>query len=1585
MAEQLTTNDLLLEVLYDLDDIIKNQKKAMKPKKTNKDAAADSAIAGVLGGLKPDDAKALTVSLGTLQAIILNFKSIKKTDVDNMVGVITSLNKSLKSFQLSKKESEGVNNMLATMAALNNSFGALAENFFSTMLKFNPIKGFLLGRRIGKFYKNLLEGFEKSKLSDLLKTFGKNLGNKNLANNITAFSSVLAQLFAVDLKKLQKLGKVLKKFPAEGGQNFAGFLRPIIGIIKELPEDLKVDKDTKADSRLNGFISLIKALCSIKLSDLVVLWGLSKFNEKHGENIGSFFNGLIKSINKNDKDDVKNATNLIKGITGLILGLTVAVIALVILAATTKITDILLGITMLGTVLLMAVGLIKLLSSDKMKKGVDQSWQTLLGITALILGVALTVVILTALVRKNKFTDILGGIAVMAMVLLACVGVIHLLSSNKFQKLTKEAILGMAGVIAILFGVALVSLMFISVGKHGKEIGIGATISVAVLFAGVMILQIASKIDKASIIKGLLGLAGIVATILLLSVAMNSFVKMAKEMKELKFKDIAFATGISLGMIALIGAVAFGAGALVAGPQGLLFVAGVAALNAIGLTILTLSKAMTSFADFIILVNTISKSDIKHALEVITGKDGMVDGLLKIIKGLDDVGIFASMKIKRIAKALNPLFDALSKYVDIIGKIANMKMVEGYDANGNPIYKAFDKAIFMDAADVLATGFATFLTKLNGVFGDNSKSIKMTKKILKALNKGGIRKLMKALSNFVDVIQKMANLKIPTEWNSEGQATAFKKMTTADFKEAASIISEGFTAFLVGLNNAFDGTRAIKRIKKILKALKKGDVGKLMKGVSGFVDAIVKLASAGIPLYDENGKEIGKQPLNNEVFTASATVLANGFAAFLSKLEEEFGGSGRQSKRLKKLIKRLSKAGIDKLMGSISSFIEPVMQIASGYLEVNGKSIEITEDKLVKGGQTIAKIFESILTPLNDLGKDIKKKNISRVTDATEGIIDNANKILKLSIEDGKMTKNAAEIKSSLNTVFSIINDTEKISVRNANDFADKIEYISDAISSIKFHKLKTDNMTDKINTLKDSLNTILEIINTYNNVDVKHTRQFANKLSHVSDAINGIELIPGKIDIASLVNNRDNLIVLYDVIKDSNQISVKDVRQFRKKFDNLSEALSNVTLNTSKINLTNINVVRENIKEAYGIVQDSSAVSIIDVSSFYAKLKILDTIFKNITLNSGTLNGSKFKIDNADAISEAFGIVKDSSTVSVVDVSSFYAKLKILEKTFKSISLDGSKFKLDNADVISSALIKLFNTVMYAKIVSVKDVSRFYSKLNILDNIFKRMSLDGSKFKLDNVDAISSALTKIFDTIIYANTNKLGVADAMKFKFMIDDIVDGMNKLVDVETPNNFIKSYKETTKGIKVMYDSMQLYADVTVKQTEQYKDKIKNVADSLAYINKPLSKFPIRAAEAFKELDNEIITKDEARVQALRHMADEFKGVTDAIKDLNIELAKSNEQIRKFNLLSTARQTSILGKVGEGITKLKEKVVDHIQVVKDNTTATKEAQTNNPNQTAQLVAAITQGLTEWAENERIFNIKIADKKAITAIVTA
>ena len=85
-------------------------------------------------------------------------------------------------------------------------------------------------------------------------------------------------------------------------------------------------------------------------------------------------------------------------------------------------------------------------------------------------------------------------------------------------------------------------------------------------------------------------------------------------------------------------------------------------------------------------------------------------------------------------------------------------------------------------------------------------------------------------------------------------------------------------------------------------------------------------------------------------------------------------------------------------------------------------------------------------------------------------------------------------------------------------------------------------------------------------------------------------------------------------------------------------------------------------------------------------------------------------------------------------------------------------------------------------------------------------------------------------------------------------------------------------------------------------------------------------------------------DVRFNAILLKLNQIGTYTETIK--TIELAKSNDQIRKFNLMSSAKQTSILGKVGEGITNLKEKVIDHIQVVKDNTTATTAAQTNNSN---------------------------------------
>ena len=55
-----------------------------------------------------------------------------------------------------------------------------------------------------------------------------------------------------------------------------------------------------------------------------------------------------------------------------------------------------------------------------------------------------------------------------------------------------------------------------------------------------------------------------------------------------------------------------------------------------------------------------------------------------------------------------------------------------------------------------------------------------------------------------------------------------------------------------------------------------------------------------------------------------------------------------------------------------------------------------------------------------------------------------------------------------------------------------------------------------------------------------------------------------------------------------------------------------------------------------------------------------------------------------------------------------------------------------------------------------------------------------------------------------------------MTFKFMLYDIASGINALNEIKIPHDFINSYKETTAGIKALYDSIQLYADISVKHT-------------------------------------------------------------------------------------------------------------------------------------------------------------------------
>ena len=126
---------------------------------------------------------------------------------------------------------------MSSFSKITKTFTDLTDHAFKNFFKFSPMKGRIIGYRLGKFYKAMMKGFESAKLGDFLQQFKK---GQHLGNNLSGFSQLIGTIFAVDWKQLLKIGYALKMFPSDAGKNIAEFFKPILEIIKELPTDKKL-------------------------------------------------------------------------------------------------------------------------------------------------------------------------------------------------------------------------------------------------------------------------------------------------------------------------------------------------------------------------------------------------------------------------------------------------------------------------------------------------------------------------------------------------------------------------------------------------------------------------------------------------------------------------------------------------------------------------------------------------------------------------------------------------------------------------------------------------------------------------------------------------------------------------------------------------------------------------------------------------------------------------------------------------------------------------------------------------------------------------------------------------------------------------------------------------------------------------------------------------------------------------------------------------------------------------------------------------------------------------------------------------
>ena len=721
------------------------------------------------------------------------------------------------------------------------------------------------------------------------------------------------------------------------------------------------------------------------------------------------------------------------------------------------------GLVATGIILLATIGMGILIGSLWKKEGKD-AMMGLVGLTALILGLGLNLILLatTALMVKSvSLADwgILMGLVLAELVLFGAIGL-----ASKHGLIGTQAIKGVVELLALMMGLSMNLMILTTTALLAKNV----TLRDLAILGGLLMEEIAigsilfnvanSKVlDKPGMKLKLATLE-----LLLLGLSVNALLaaQAAKSAGQVTLSDLEKLGLILGGEVAIMGILAlvsYAASAvswslgilevLLAGLLGiswltiqvakaartievadvekvadimysLLKVAGVLELMSIPMLVLAplVGALEIAIGGMLVLVSG-AISVIHKTIDVIRryreatreGIDFKRDGeaiasaiggfLYSMAKIFDSplVGLF-SLVSTVFAVAVLPLMLTVSKFIDIISKVATMNIIVGYDDNGKPVYEKVDPSAFGKAADVVTKGFGSFVNTLSDYFNGMSKwGLLVVAAIGDLLNP-----IMTSVGSFVDAILKLATSTYISGYDENGKPI-YEKTDPSMFSTAATTVCDNFGKFLQALikeanNLGFWRDGSIEAIGKAMKPA--------MEGVSAFADAILKIATGTyISGYDANGKpEYSKAEQSD--YEKAAAVLANNFGSFLTALVTE---ANRLDFFADDALEALGNT-MKPVMEGVSAFAEAILKVATGTITVgydsNGNPIveKVTPTMFATAAGQIMSRFKPFMTSLiaeanklNDTQQEALKALSESISPLMASVGSFADSILKLA------------------------------------------------------------------------------------------------------------------------------------------------------------------------------------------------------------------------------------------------------------------------------------------------------------------------------------------------------------------------------------------------------------------------------------------------------------------------------------------------------------------------------------------------------------------------------------------------------------
>lgn len=407
--------------------------------------------------------------------------------------------------------------------------------------------------------------------------------------------------------------------------------------------------------------------------------------------------------------------------------------------------------------------------------------------------------------------------------------------------------------------------------------------------------------------------------------------------------------------------------------------------------------------------------------------------LQSLSDAFDKMSFKAMFAISTVGQVMEPVMDAVSKFVDTVIKVSTMQIVTGYDKNGKPEYEQVDPSIFFTSAIFVAASFSNFIDQLGKSFNQ------LQPNMIWAMNamKDSIMPIMEGVGKFVDAIMKLATGTYTDYYmkDKDGNYTVphLAKVTPMDFIMAAISVATTFSYFVDQLVTVFErhGSFWGNKTEDALNAIG-GSIGPVMEGVGQYVDAILKLATGVYVdhyVKDKDGKLIPiTKKLKHGAFTNAAREVGRMFVEFINYLVNSFANEGFIGKA--ESIADIIKNTINPIMKAVKDFsntLKPFLALTSNKKGTTAQSKDYLclQPNFIRTISTnIANAFVDFITIIsNNLSKKENMEKYNKIQ-STAKVVNAVMKTIKTSVDNLKriitaMTDDQGKVLSQGNEVAS--------------------------------------------------------------------------------------------------------------------------------------------------------------------------------------------------------------------------------------------------------------------------------------------------------------------------------------------------------------------------------------------------------------------------------------------------------------------------------------------------------------------------------------------------------------------------------------